>query len=120
MTFQDVVEQDEETREFINNAIRSCWSNPSWQRFSFPARIGFIAIAQGMRLVLDKGASGIVTPYGSNARLVCDPAFAYLERKPVSVPYWVAMEMIESRLLTHVPFPRKHDGKDATWLAFIQ
>jgi hypothetical protein len=119
VTFQDVVEADEERREFVSNTLASVWPGP-WQRLSLPARIAFIAMSQGMRLLLDRGESGIVTPYGSNPRLVCDPAFAYLARKPVCVPASVTVEMIESGLMSKVPFPRKHDGNDANWWAMTQ
>jgi hypothetical protein len=85
---------------------------------SLGARVAFIAIGRGMRLVVD------CPPTPCHARLVMDPDFCHSTTttyalKPIPVPVGVAHEMISSGLMKKLD-RGNYNGADADWWCMIQ
>jgi hypothetical protein len=108
---QDVLYKNEATRDFITDVLFYLTAVPP--HISLAARIAFITIGKGMRLVIDHSSQ-------KQARLAMDPDFSFGHQpRPIDVPLEVAQEMINTGLMKQLDRVN-YNGSDADWWCMIQ
>jgi len=112
LRYQEAQERATAAREFVNEVVFYLTGAPS--SLSLAARVAFITVGRGMRLVIDKH------PHERQAGLVMHPDFSKgSDRKTFPVPADVAREMIESGVMRKLDSPASYNGRDADWWCMI-